>query len=129
MKKDSKQRLFEMMGKLDSSFNNKLNENEENFNNDSLHENHQFKDNLDVKVHLPDDIYSSDIYINNKSLLDTILNNIGHLDAIGVGGSLDNYFNFLKKRDGGFSEEKLANNRLFRVNIQHAWDLYNNEEF
>jgi len=60
--------------------------------------------------------------------IDEILDSVGQEDAIGnfkQPVTLYQYFDYLTHRQGGATEETFNNNRLFKVNLEHAVELFN----
>lgn len=123
--KKSKQRLFEVMTRLDKTFKFRLNEN-------SLYEiNLPTKEGKTIKVDIQN---NREIYINDIPI-DEMLEAVGDVKAIGnfSGGetTFSKYFNWIMSRPDGVSEETLINNSLLSANVKHLvkeYDLYTGED-
>jgi hypothetical protein len=118
-KNSSKERLFEVMGRLDKTFKPKLSESTI-----------KTKNGEEIDVQIGSGQFLSDIHVNDISLDEMLDTPAGLEDAIGnfKSGkiSLARYLEWMvEQRDEGVTEETLQNNRLFRINIEELVKHYN----
>lgn len=118
-KNSSKERLFEVMSRLDKTFKPQLNETTI-----------KTKDGEEIDINIGSGRFLEDIHINDVSLDEMLDTPAGLEDAIGnfKSGkiSLARYLEWMvEHRDEGITEETLQNNRLLRINIEELVKHYN----